>query len=52
MAEFPLCLRKCEDLANHYLGFNEWNTEILYHRLETLEPEEDLQKATYCTAVR
>ncbi len=28
--DLPLSLRKCEELANFYLGFNGWNSEVLF----------------------
>ena len=39
-----LSLRKCEQLANHYLGFNGWSSSVLHHKLENGN--------TYATAVR
>ena len=32
---YPLAKDKCETLANYYLGFNGWTTEILYHKHES-----------------
>ena len=29
---------KCEELANHYLGFNGWCSTVLYQRVEEAEP--------------
>ena len=43
-----LLLHQCNELANYYLGFNGWNSEILYHRLEnSMESEHK-----YATAVK
>ena len=41
---YPLAKDKCEALANYYLGFNGWTTELLYHNHEsssgmTFQPE-------------
>ena len=41
-------LNQCEELTNHYLGFNGWKSEILYHQKET----ETDSKITFGTAVR
>lgn len=30
--DWPLSAANCEELANHYLGFNGWNSQLLYHR--------------------
>jgi len=30
--DLPLSLSKCEELANHFLGFDNWNMDILYHK--------------------
>ena len=43
-----LLLYQCNDLANYYLGFNGWTSEILYHQLENSTESE--QK--YATAVK
>ena len=32
---YPLAKDKCETLANYYLGFNGWTTELLYHKHES-----------------
>ena len=48
-AEVPLPVSKCEELANHYLGFNGWSSELIYHRLEEVSPDGEW---TYCCAVR
>ena len=48
-AEIPLPVSKCEELANHYLGFNGWSSELIYHRLEEVSPDGEW---TYCCAVR
>ena len=34
IASLPLSRSSCEELANYYLGFNGWSSEILYHRRE------------------
>ena len=34
----PLARSKCEELANYYLGFNGWSSQVLYHRKEDIEP--------------
>eukprot|EP00088_Acartia_fossae_P006278 TRINITY_DN1289_c0_g1_i1.p1 TRINITY_DN1289_c0_g1~~TRINITY_DN1289_c0_g1_i1.p1 ORF type:complete len:257 (-),score=31.34 TRINITY_DN1289_c0_g1_i1:632-1402(-) len=34
----PLLRFRCEELANHYLGFNGWSSKILYHRQEHSDP--------------
>ena len=34
----PLARSKCEELANFYLGFNGWSSQVLYHRKEDVEP--------------
>ena len=34
----PLARQKCEELANYYLGFNGWSSELLYHRKEEVDP--------------
>jgi recombination DNA repair RAD52 pathway protein len=28
----PLSVRKCESLANHFLGFDGWRSQIVYHK--------------------
>ena len=33
--DLPLAKDKCESLANYYLGFNGWTSNLLYHRLES-----------------
>ena len=33
--DYPLAKDKCEALANYYLGFNGWTSELLYHRHES-----------------
>ena len=48
-AEAPLPVSKCEELANHFLGFNGWSSELIYHRLEEVSPDGEW---TYCCAVR
>ena len=48
-AEAPLPVSKCEELANHFLGFNGWSSQLIYHRLEEVSPEDEW---TYCCAVR
>ena len=35
--DLPLAKEKCERLANYYLGFNGWTSELLYHRREVSE---------------
>ena len=47
--EAPLPVSKCEELANHFLGFNGWSSELIYHRLEEVSPDGEW---TYCCAVR
>ena len=47
--EAPLPVSKCEELANHYLGFNGWSSELIYRRLEEVSPDGEW---TYCCAVR
>ena len=42
-----LMLFQCEELANYYLGFNGWTSEILYHQLECIKSTEQ----TFATAV-
>jgi len=37
-ASLPLPRFKCEELANFYLGFSGWRSEILYHRREESDP--------------
>lgn len=53
-ADRRLSLRKCEQLANHYLGFNGWCSQVLYHRLESDEIDEETGKTkrTYATAIK
>ena len=34
----PLSRQKCEHLANYYLGFNGWSSQVLYHRKEDIDP--------------
>jgi len=34
----PLLRFRCEELANYYIGFNGWNSKILYHRQEDADP--------------
>ena len=36
--DIPLARQKCEELANYYLGFNGWSSELLYHRKEEVDP--------------
>jgi len=31
-AKLPLAFKKCEQLANHFLGFDGWRSEVLYHK--------------------
>ena len=47
----PLSRSKCEELANYYLGFNGWSSEILYHRREE-GPEIDSDSICYVTVVK
>lgn len=35
--DLPLAKEKCEKLANYYLGFNGWNSRLLYHQHESSE---------------
>ncbi|XP_059092408.1 RAD52 motif-containing protein 1-like [Tigriopus californicus] len=55
ITDLPLSVRNCEELANHYLGFNGWNSKILYHRLESspmTDGDPGLKKSVkYCTAI-
>lgn len=44
----PLPRWKCEEMANHYLGFNGWSSEMLYHRRE----ETDSNKIKYVSVVK
>ena len=48
-SDLPLPVSKCEELANHFLGFNGWSSELIYHRLEEVSSEDEW---TYCCAVR
>lgn len=34
----PLLRFRCEELVNYYIGFNGWNSKILYHRQEDSDP--------------
>ena len=34
----PLARSKCEELANYYLGFNGWSSQVMYHRKEDICP--------------
>ena len=43
-----LYINQCEDLVNHYLGFNRWRSHIVYHQKET---ETDVE-ISYATAVK
>lgn len=43
-----LYINQCEDLVNHYIGFNCWKSQILYHQKEG----ETDKGVTYATAVR
>lgn len=45
-----LYINQCEDLANYYLGFNHWQSQILYHQKESENHQGD--KLTYATAVK
>ena len=45
-----LYINQCEDLANYYLGFNHWQSQILYHQKESENHLGD--KLTYATAVK
>ena len=38
--KLPLARSKCEELANYYLGFNGWSSQVLYHRKEETDPGE------------
>ena len=44
----PLSRSKCEELANFYLGFSGWSSEVLYHRSEDAGPAQ----LCYVTVVR
>lgn len=53
----PLSLHQCEKLANFYLGFNGWTSQILYHQLEAEEKTQGQQgqgggNKTYATAIK
>ena len=48
----PLSKNKCEELANYYLGFNGWNTQIMYHQMETVEETSDGIEIKYGSAIR
>ena len=37
LLEQPLSRDKCHDLANFYLGFNGWSTEVVYSRVEEIK---------------
>ena len=41
-------LNQCEELSNHYLGFNGWTSQTLYHQKEA----ESDGKITYATAIK
>ena len=47
----PLSRAKCEELANYYLGFSGWSSEILYHRREE-GPEVEPGTLCYVTVVK
>ena len=47
----PLARSRCEELANYYLGYNGWSSEILYHRREE-GPEIPAGTLCYVTVVR
>ena len=51
VCSLPLSRYKCEELANYYLGFNGWSSEILYHRREE-GPEVDTGSLCYVTVVK
>merc|ERR1712079_452153 len=56
-ANYPLSKDKCEALANYYLGFNGWTTELLYHKHESSSeiaehPINDIQTEKYASAIR
>ena len=44
-SSFPLPLPKCQELANHYLGFNGWSTKVV-----SLS-EEGRKEVSYCCVV-
>lgn len=46
----PLAKDKCVQLANHYLGFNGWSTQVMYHQVE--EMSESPLRVKYGSAVR
>ena len=58
--DFPLAKDKCETLANFYLGFNGWTSQLLYHRHESTEvsrlqnnvSKSDIRTEKYASAVR
>jgi len=50
LLEQPLSRDKCHDLANFYLGFNGWSTEVVYSRVE--EIKENPNSIKYATAIR
>ena len=43
-----LYINQCEDLVNHYIGFNGWRSQIVYHQKEAETSEE----ITFATAVK
>ena len=51
VCNLPLSRSKCEELANYYLGFNGWSSEVLYHRREE-GPEVDPAMLCYVTVVK
>ena len=38
-----------EEIANHYLGFNGWSSQVLYHRQEE---SEQMNSVKYCSAIK
>ena len=46
--KLPLSRGKCEELANYYLGFNGWSSQVMYHRKEELEDN----SSCYVTVVK
>ena len=43
-----LYLNQCEELANFYLSFNGWSSQILYHQME----EDNGSNLTFATAIK
>ena len=54
LLEQPLSRDKCHDLANFYLGFNGWSTEVVYSRVEEIKenPNRCDAKSIYSCSLR